>query len=179
MPWVRLHGTKDYFGMAKHLLEVPEFHCTINLVPSLLVQILRYTEQEGSDRHLDLSRLPADSLTAADRAELLTAGFMANPESMIRRYPRYRELLQKRGVEPVENVVSRFSADELRDLQCWSNLTWIHDLAFEEDAELRRFREKGRGWSENEKAWLLERQMDILRQVIPLHKKLADRDKSN
>ena len=23
MPWVRLHGTKDYFGMAKHLLEVP------------------------------------------------------------------------------------------------------------------------------------------------------------
>ena len=43
MPWVRLHGTKDYYGMAMHLLEVPEFRCTINLVPSLLVQILRYT----------------------------------------------------------------------------------------------------------------------------------------
>ena len=39
MPWVRLHGTKDYLGMALHLDEVPEFRCTINLVPSLLVQI--------------------------------------------------------------------------------------------------------------------------------------------
>src|SRR5690606_41471937 len=29
MPWVRLHGTKDYYGMALHLKEVPEFQCTI------------------------------------------------------------------------------------------------------------------------------------------------------
>ena len=39
MPWVRLHATKDYLGMALHLEEVPEFSCTINLVPSLLAQI--------------------------------------------------------------------------------------------------------------------------------------------
>ena len=45
MPWVRLHGTKDYWGMAMHLKEVPEMHATINLVPSLLAQILAYTEQ--------------------------------------------------------------------------------------------------------------------------------------
>ena len=172
MPWVRLHGTKDYFGMAKHLLEVPEFRCTINLVPSLLVQILRYTDHGGSDRHLDLCRLPADSLSAADRAELLTAAFMANAESMIRPYPRYQELLSKRGVEPAEKAASRFSVDDIRDLQCWSNLTWIHELAFEEDTELRQFREKARGYSESEKAWLLNRQIDILRQVIPLHKRL-------
>ncbi len=174
MPWVRLHGTKDYFGMARHLLEVPEFRCTINLVPSLLVQILRYTEQGGSDRHLDLSRLPADSFTASDRRELLSAGFMANPESMIRPYPRYQELLLKRGVDPVEKAAARFSEADLRDLQCWSNLTWIHELAFEDDPELREFRKKGKGYSESEKAWLLDRQMAILRQVIPLHKKLAE-----
>jgi alpha-amylase/alpha-mannosidase (GH57 family) len=174
MPWVRLHGTKDYFGMAKHLLEVPEFRCTVNLVPSLLVQILRYTESGGSDRHLDLCRRPADSLNAQERAELLTAGFMCNAECMIRPYPRFQELHAKRGVEPVEKVVSRFTNDDIRDLQCWSNLTWIHELAFEGDNELKQFREKGRGFTEKEKAWLLERQLDILRQVIPLHKKLAD-----
>ena len=44
MPWVRLHGTKDYYGMAMHVKEVPEFRCTINLVPSLLVQLQAYTE---------------------------------------------------------------------------------------------------------------------------------------
>ena len=35
MPWVRLHGVKDYYGMALHLLEFPELKATINLVPSL------------------------------------------------------------------------------------------------------------------------------------------------
>lgn len=174
MPWVRLHGTKDYYGMAKHLLEVPEFHCTINLVPSLLVQILRYTDHGGSDRHLDLSRRPADSLTATDRAELLTAGFLGHAESLMHPYPRYRELLLKRGVDPIENVVSRFSVEEIRDLQVWCNLTWIHELAFEEDSDLRAFREKGQGFNEADKHWLLDKQMEILREVIPLHKKLAE-----
>lgn len=174
MPWVRLHGTKDYYGMAKHLLEVPEFHCTINLVPSLLVQILRYTDHGGSDRHLDLSRMPADSLSASERAELLTAGFMGHAESLMHPYSRYRELLLKRGVDPIERVVSRFSVEDIRDLQVWCNLTWIHELAFEEYPDLRAFREKGRGWSEAEKLWLLQKQMDILREVIPLHKKLAE-----
>ena len=33
-----------------HLLEVPEMQCTINLVPSLLLQILAYTDGGASDR---------------------------------------------------------------------------------------------------------------------------------
>ncbi len=45
MPWVRLHGTKDYWGMAMLLKEVPEVHATINLVPSLLAQIAAYTDR--------------------------------------------------------------------------------------------------------------------------------------
>src|SRR5579862_4977816 len=79
MPWVRLHGVKDYYGMALHLLEFPEVRCTINLVPSLITQILAYTDHGGSDRHLDLARLPADSLGGNDAAELLDGYFMANP----------------------------------------------------------------------------------------------------
>ena len=39
MPWVRLHGTKDYWGMAMLLKETPELHATINLVPSLLAAV--------------------------------------------------------------------------------------------------------------------------------------------
>ena len=57
MPWVRLHGTKDYLGMALHLDEVPEFRCTINLVPSLIVQIQAYVNG-ATDRHLRVSRMP-------------------------------------------------------------------------------------------------------------------------
>jgi alpha-amylase/alpha-mannosidase (GH57 family) len=59
MPWVRLHGTKDYYGMALHLREYPEMRCTINLVPSLVAQLLAYTERGATDRPLQAARLPA------------------------------------------------------------------------------------------------------------------------
>ncbi len=177
MPWVRLHGTKDYYGMAMHLLEVPEFHCTINLVPSLLVQILRYTEHGGSDRHLDVSRIPAGSLSETDAAYLLDYFFMANVDHMIRPHARYFELYQQRGVhtDDATAALPRFSEQDLRDLQVWNNLTWFHPIAFENNPELQQFLEKGSGWTEDEKRWLLDQQMDLLRQIIPLHKQLSDR----
>ncbi len=176
MPWVRLHGTKDYYGMALHLKEVPEFRCTINLVPSLLTQILAYTDKDGSDRHLDVSRLPADGLNQADGHFLLDNFFMANVDNMIRPFPRYHELYTKRafGTQKVQQVLPRFTERDIRDLQVWNNLTWFHEFAFQQDSDLAEFRRKGHGWTEDEKQWLLEKQLDILRQIIPLHKELSD-----
>lgn len=177
MPWVRLHGTKDYYGMALHLKEVPEFRCTINLVPSLLLQLQRYTDKGGSDRHLDVSRIPADDLSEQDALYLLDQFFMASVDNMIRPYPRYHELYGKRGLgkDTAEKALPRFTPRDLRDLQVWNNLTWMHPLAFEVDPELRELRNKGRHWTENEKKLLLEKQMQILKQVIPLHRELAAR----
>lgn len=173
MPWVRLHGTKDYIGMALHLKEVPEFRCTINLVPSLLLQLQRYTEQGLSDRHLDMSRMPADGLSKEDAKYLLEQFFLCAP-GMIQPYPRYHELHQKRGMEPLEKVAARFTAQEFRDLQVWNNLTWIHPLVFEQDAQLRELRKKGRDFTEAEKRFLLDEQMRLLKRVIPLHRELAE-----
>src|ERR1051325_1996636 len=83
MPWVRLHGVKDYYGMELHLLEFPEMRCTLNLVPSLLVQLQADTERGASDRFLDVSRVPADGLTEDDCLFLLDHFFMASSEQMI------------------------------------------------------------------------------------------------
>ena len=176
MPWVRLHGTKDYYGMALHLKEVPEFKCTINLVPSLLLQIQRYTDKGASDRHLDVSRVPADGLSEVDSLYLLDQFFMASADNMIRPYPRYHELYQKRGFgrDTAETALPRFSERDLRDLQVWNNLTWMHPLAFEKDPELRELRNKGRFWTENEKRRLLDKQMQILKEIIPLHRELSE-----
>jgi alpha-amylase/alpha-mannosidase (GH57 family) len=177
MPWVRLHGTKDYWGMAMQLKEVPEFHATINLVPSLIVQLLAYTELGHEDHHLRVSKLPADGLNEQDLHFLLDNFFMVHPDQMIRPYPRYEELYQMRGlsVDSASRAAKRFGKRDLIDLQCWSNLTWIHPIAFERDKELAEFRAKGRGWTEDEKHWLLGKQMDLLREVIPLHRELAER----
>ena len=98
MPWVRLHATKDYLGMALHLEEVPEFRCTINLVPSLLVAARGVRRRARPIAHLDVSRLPADGLAHDDACYLLDNFFMAYADTMIRPHPRYHELYLQRGV---------------------------------------------------------------------------------
>ena len=177
MPWVRLHGTKDYWGMAMHLREVPELHATINLVPSLLVQLLGYTERGHEDAHLRVSRLPADDLSSEDMYYLLDNFFMVHPDHMIKPFPRYFELYQQRGlsVDNAERATKRFSKRDILDLQCWSNLAWMHPIAFELDSDLADFRAKGQNWTQADKEWLLAKQMQLLREVVPLHKELVAR----
>src|SRR5438445_9847511 len=128
MPWVRLHGVKDYYGMALHLLEFPEMHCTINLVPSLIVQLQAYTERDGTDQFLQVARKPADGLTEADCLFLLDQFFMANVEQMIRPFRRYAELHVRRGFgrNSAREALRRFKEADLRDLQVWFNLAWVH-----------------------------------------------------
>jgi alpha-amylase/alpha-mannosidase (GH57 family) len=174
MPWVRLHGTKDYWGMAMLLKEVPELHAAINLVPSLLNQLSAYTESGHEDTHLRVSRMPVDAFAEADMYFLLDNFFMVHPEQMIRPFPRYSELYKKRGlsIDSAERARKRFSKKDIIDLQCWSNLVWIHPIAFERDQDLAEFRNKGRNWTEKEKQWLLDKQMELLREVVPLHREL-------
>jgi alpha-amylase/alpha-mannosidase (GH57 family) len=176
MPWVRLHGVKDYYGMALHLREFPELRCTINLVPSLVRQLEAYTERGASDRFLLASRRPADGLEEAESLFLLENFFLANQDHMIRPYPRYFELHQRRGPDPARarEALRRFHDRDFRDLQVWFNLIWIHPLVFEGDADLRALRDKGRNYTEAEKNWLLDQQLEILRGILPLHRQLAE-----
>jgi alpha-amylase/alpha-mannosidase (GH57 family) len=176
MPWVRLHGVKDYYGMALHLAEVPQMRCTINLVPSLLRQLQAYTDEGATDQFLIASGLPADSLTEADSLYLLDHFFMANPEHMIRPFPRYAELHQRRGAgrNTAREALRRFNERDLRDLQVWFNLAWIHPLAIERDPELRELQARGRHFTETDKNRVLDKHLEILRAIIPLHRQLAE-----
>jgi alpha-amylase/alpha-mannosidase (GH57 family) len=176
MPWVRLHGTKDYWGMAVHLAEVPEIRCTINLVPSLLVQLLAYTDKGASDRFLDVSRIPAKDLTQQDALYLLDHFFMANPDQMIKPWPRFWELYERRaaGRNSARDALRRFKERDLRDLQTLFNLAWIHPIAFERDPELQQLRDKARHYTEEDKQYVLNVQLELLREIIPMHRRLVE-----
>jgi len=177
MPWVRLHGTKDYWGMAMLLAETPEMRATVNLVPSLLQQLLAYTESGHEDAHLRVSRLAPDDLKQEDLLYLMDNFFMVHPEQMIRPYPRYDELYRKRGlsIDSAQQAAKRFNKRDVLDLQVWSNLVWFHPLAFARDKDLAEFRAKGKHYTQEEKLWLLGRQAEILAEVVPLHRELESR----
>ena len=179
LPWVRLHGLKDYYGMVAILREFPNVRMTFNLVPSLLTQLEAFAGDRARDRALDLSLKPAGDLTETDVDFILENFFHAQRERMIDAYPRYGELLGLRGsaTAPADRraAVRRFAVDDLRDLQVWHKLAWVDALYLERDARIRGLVMKGRQFTEDDKRLLRDVELEILNKVIPEYRHAAER----
>jgi alpha-amylase/alpha-mannosidase (GH57 family) len=154
LPWVRLHGTKDYLDMLELLLEFPDIKQTFNFTPSLLEQITDYTENNAQDRHLELTIKRASELNADDRLFILENFFLASWDNMIKPFPRYYELLTKRGLHLAKSELNRatryFNDADFLDLQILFNLCWIDPMFRKKDPFLAMLVQKGRDYTEEE-----------------------------
>jgi alpha-amylase/alpha-mannosidase (GH57 family) len=178
LPWVRMHGIKDYFDMVSILRDYPSIRQNFNLVPCLIEQILDYSEGHASDIHMDLSLKPAAALTKEEKIEILQSFFFAEWENMIKPYPRYWHLLKKRGFhsdqKKLEKVLKVFSPQDFLDLQVYFNLTWFDPLFKRSDPLLGSLLEKGERFTEEEKELLLKKQIEIMGSIIPEYRALSD-----
>ncbi|MDX9702688.1 MAG: glycoside hydrolase family 57 protein [Candidatus Auribacterota bacterium] len=178
MPWVRMHALKGYFDMPSILEEYPCIHATFNIVPSLLQQLMDYVTQSAKDVFIDITLKSASDLTDDDKQFILSNFFMANWDTMIKPYPRYWQLLTSRGVGVVNekdwpSIVRQFSAQDYRDLQMWFNLTWFGYRARKKYPHINELIKKGKQFSEHDKRDLIDLQYEVINQIIPLYKKLA------
>ncbi len=178
LPWVRLHALKDYYGMVALLEEFPRVRATFNLVPSLLVQLEAFAEGRAHDRYLEVGLAPAEALTPGDIAFILRNFFHAQRARMIDIYPRYGELLARRGpgtsAKDIDAAARRFTTADLRDLQVWQKLAWMDPYFLESDARVRTLVMKGQGYSEEDKQILRAAEIDLLNAVIPAYRRLAE-----
>ena len=175
LPWTRLHGVKDYYAMAKIAAEFPSVKQNFNLVPSMLDQILDLTGGRG-DLYLRRSRRPASELSPDERTFLISEFFSVNWRTMIEPFPRYAELLGlsgKKSGRPAREALSRFSVQDLLDLQVWFNLAWFHPYSRENEHLVADLLGEGKGFTEEEKNDLLDLQLRLLGEVIPLYRALA------
>ncbi|MBM3254407.1 MAG: glycoside hydrolase family 57, partial [Candidatus Omnitrophica bacterium] len=168
LPWVRLHGTKDYLDMVGILEKYPSIRQTFNLVPSLVEQIEDYTNRAVKDKFLELSYKPARELTLEDKTFILENFFSINTEKVISVHPRYYELYLKKLAK------SGFNEQEYLDLQAWFNLAWIDPYFRQDMPELRNLVIKERFFTEEEKQTVLDKQLEILEDIIPTYKKFID-----
>ncbi len=179
LPWVRLHATKDYYDTAAILDEFPAIRSNFNLVPSLLAQLDDYARGTARDKFLDLTLKSADDLTAEDRVFILMNFFMANWETMIFPYPRYLQLLEKRGrqisLDNLSRVQSYFRPSDMRDLQVWFNLSWMDPYWKERDPMIKALYAKGKDFTEEEKQQLIKKQLEICGMVVGKYRELQDR----
>ncbi len=171
LPWVRLHASKDYYGMVKLLEEFPQVHQNFNLVPSLIVQIQDYISGNFRGPFYDAAAKPAAQLSPDEKRFILTYFFQANATHLIGRYPRYRDLYERfKGVgEDPARAESLFTARDYTDLQVLSQLAWLDEfwLAQPDVQELIGRRE---GYTMQDQQFVLRKQLEILRAVIPAYR---------
>lgn len=167
LPWVRLHGSKDYLDMVEILKGYPQVRQCFNLVPSLVEQVEDYCNGNVKDKWLELSLKPALKLDSNDKNFLLENFFSINKEKVISTFPRYYELYFKRQ----KNI--EFTAQDLLDLQVLFNLSWIDPTFREKIPELAQVSHKARFFTEDDKNTVLSKQIEILKGVIEGYNKAA------
>ncbi len=176
-PWVRVHATKDYYDMAATVAQYPNVHVTFNLTPVLLRQLDDFVQNGAKDRYWVLAEKPAAELTKEEKEFILRRFFDANWDNIIKRYPGYKALLDKRGGtddEAIARALETFTEQDFRDLQIWFNLAWMDpdDLAKE---PLRSLVAKDHGFSEEDKVVLFNEVRRVMSQVIPIHQELQEK----
>lgn len=179
MPWVRLHAVKGYLDMVSLIEEFPRLRVNFNMTPVLLLQIDQLAHHRVHDLWMDWSRKAATDLEEHERLSILENFFKIHTDNLVKPFPRYWELLNKRGLsfdrDEARREMRYWSAQEFLDLQTWFNLSWCGYTAERLYPELLSLKKKGRHFSEAEKLRVLDIHMEILRKIIPLYRAAEDR----
>ena len=173
LAWTRLHALKDYWGMVAMLKDFPNFHTTFNVVPSLGMQLEEYASGEFNEPWFSLAFKPADDLTREDKAEILARAFQVNHERLMSRWPRFVELHEWAQPAGGAQALVSFTPRDWRDVQLLSQLAWMEESWFEKDSVVSRLANKGKEFTENDKAALKAKQLELLGLVLPEYRKVA------
>src|SRR5262245_39691101 len=167
LPWVRLHGTKDYLDMARRLERFPDVHVTFNFVPSLVDQI-EAAAGGGADRLFDLVRRPVESLTPEERAVVARRCAQVPPHA-VARWSELRVLEEAlaRAPEPPR-------ADVLLALETLFLLAWLDPMFLTEPEPAAALAANGR-YSSAIRDALLAMHQRLLGEILPAYRALHER----
>lgn len=170
MPWVRLHGVKDYLDMLLVLEDFKDIKLNFNMVPVLLDAFVDYGDKDYHDIHSRLTVTNIADLTNDDKEFVLNNFFDANYSSMIFPHEHYNKLYQKRFVD--ENAqIEDFSDQEYSDIMAWFNLAWVDPIYAERFPEFKALLEKGENYTLKDRMDIIEFHRKIIRLIIPTYKK--------
>ena len=175
LPWTRLHALKDYWGMVQVLGEVPGFHATFNVVPALGMQLEEYASGKFKEPWFKLAFKPSEELTREDKGEILARAFQLNHERLMSRWPRFVELLEWSRPAGGAQAQVTFTQRDWRDLQLLSQLAWMDEIWLAKDQVVSRLANKGKDFTERDKAALKAKQLEFLGLVLPAYREAVQR----
>lgn len=195
LPWVYLHGLKDYTDMAAHLERHPDLNSVVDFAPVLLEQIDLYAQQlsnwleQGtamSDPMLNLlagvSDIPDD---AGARLQLISDCKRCNPETMVDPYPAFSRLMSwtthcdsqdheqaelNAGQVPLEYLSEAYFVD----LLVWYHLAWT-GYSLREHETIRNLMAQQTNFTLDDRRALVEVISTAIAGIIPRYRALAER----
>jgi len=178
MPWVYLHGIKDYFDMPSIVEETEGARCVFNLVPSLVEQLLEYADGTAVDPFLVAARKEPSELTLEERRFIVENFFSAHRPTMIDPYPRYASLYRVCDAAGGRAFAESLLTDqEILDLQVWFFLSWTGMAARRRYPFIAGLIAKGEGFTQEEKLTLFSLHREILAGILPLYRRLQEEGK--
>lgn len=175
MPWVRLHGVKDYLDMALWAEKFDKLKLNFNYVPVLFDSLVDY-ENGAHDIHSRLTVTPVEELTNDDKIFILNNFFDANYQNMILvsdEFHRLYKIVQEKGTENTDILTNQ----EYSDLMALFNLAWIDPKFKNSNRELKKLVKKSKNYTLDDRIQIIEIQRDIIKKIIPTLKKLVKKNK--
>jgi alpha-amylase/alpha-mannosidase (GH57 family) len=173
LPWVRLHGVKDYLDLILLLERYPKLHQTVNLVPSLILQIEDYVAGTAIDPYLACTLTPEAQLTADQKEFIIHHFFDAQHHTLIDPHPRYAELYSQRQDQGEPWCLEHWNLQDYSDLLAWHNLAWIDPL-FWDDPEIAQWLAQDRNFTLSDRQRIISKHRDILARILPQHRKMQE-----
>ena len=173
LPWVRLHGTKDYLDLVLILEKYPKLHQTVNLVPSLMLQLEDYAAGKAIDPYLALALTPESTLSDRQKQDIIKHFFDGHYHTLVEPHPRYNELYHQRQEKGHTWCAENWKAQDYSDLLAWHNLAWIDPL-FWDDPDIAQWLEQGKNFTLSDRQRIYSKQRQIINRIIPQHKKMQD-----
>ena len=192
LPWVYLHGIKDYSDMAAHLERYPRMRAVVNFTPVLLDQIDDYAKQIGrflnegapiQDRLLNLlAGLEAIPRDAAERWQLIRDCQRCHAPRMIHPYPAFNRLLRMigatddagTGMQGMTYALNYLNDQYFLDLLTWYHLAWL-GYSLREQPLVQALFEQGDNYTGQHRRDLLTVMHTCLSGLIPRYRGLAER----
>ncbi len=179
LPWVFLHGIKDYIDMPWQAGRFKGLKITFNLTPSLIVQLNEYSRKEVKCRFLNLMKKKVNDLSLEEKKFL--ARFFLNPsmKRLSERVSGLKDFLIRFEKEPdIDKFCREVEDHNFLKLQVLYLLSWCGEMVRRSSKVVKELLKRDGVFTEEEKLELIYELQDYLSKVIPLYKKLQEEGKA-
>jgi UDPglucose--hexose-1-phosphate uridylyltransferase len=172
-PWAAVHAGGAYTTLARAIETTSATGQIVNIVPTLLEQLLAYADGSVTDPVLDAVLTPATELNDDQKKILVSWGFHVDPRQLAR-YPKLGELASRKpGADSKKRLSSGYDPGDLRDLQVLFVLAHAGEQAWT-DERLVPLYERGGGFGADDHEQVAEWMRAQPVELIDLWRRIAD-----